>query len=79
MFVRHHQLRVKLLPLAKAIAIGTRALRGVEREQTRRDFGDGEAADGAGEFLGKDDAVRGQARAFHLGFGRSAIAFHRKP
>ena len=69
MFVRHHQLRVKLLPLAKAIAIGTRALRGVEREQTRRDFGDGEAADRAGEFLGKDDAVGGQARALHLGFG----------
>ena len=69
MFVRHHQLRVKLLPLAKAIAIGTRALRGVEREETRRDFGDGEAADRAGEFLGKDDAVGGQARALHRAAG----------
>ncbi len=57
MFVGDDKLRVELLPLAKSVAIGARALRGVEREQTRRDFGDGEAADRAGEFFGEDDAV----------------------
>ena len=35
----------------KPVAIGACALRGVEGEETRRDFGDGEAGDGAGEFF----------------------------
>ena len=51
MFVGDHQLRVKFLPLTKAITIRTGALRGVEREQARRDFGNGEARDRAGELL----------------------------
>ena len=51
MFVGDHQLWVKFLPLAKAVTIRAGALRGVEREQARRDFGDGEAGDGAGELL----------------------------
>ena len=79
MFVGDDQLRVKFLPLAKAVTIGTCALRGVEREETRRDFRDGEARDGAGEFFGEDNAVGGQASALHLGFGRTAISFNRKP
>ena len=65
MFVGDHQLRVKFLPLAKAVTIRAGALRGVEGEEARRDFGDGEAGDGAGELLRKHDAVGGQASAFH--------------
>ena len=69
MFVGDHQLRVKFLPFAKAVTIRTGALRGVEGEETRRDFGNGKAGDGAGEFFGKDDAVGGQARALHRAAG----------
>ena len=51
--------------LAEPVAGRARALRGVEREQARLDLGDGEAADGAGELLGEDDAVGGDAGALH--------------
>ena len=43
--------------LAEAVAGRAGALRRVEAEQPRLDLGDGEAGDGAGEFLGEDDAA----------------------
>ena len=52
--------------LAETIAGRAGTLRRVEREQARRDFLYGEAADRAGETLGKDDPVGWQAGAFHL-------------
>ena len=64
--VRDDQLGIEVEFLAETVAGRTGALRGVEREQARGDFLDGEAADRAGETLGKDDAVVGQAGAFHL-------------
>ena len=42
---------------AEAVAGGAGALRRVEAEQARLDLGDGEAADGAGELLGEEDAA----------------------
>ena len=51
--------------LAETIARRARALRRVEGEQPRLDLGDGEAGDGAREFFAEDDAVGGDARAFH--------------
>lgn len=51
--------------LAEAVAGGAGALGGVEREQARLDLGDGEARDGAGELLGEDDAVGGDAGILH--------------
>ncbi len=51
--------------LAEAVAGGAGALRRVEAEQARLDLGDGEAADGAGELLGKDDAAGGAVVELH--------------
>ena len=73
MFVGDDQLRVEFLPLAKPVAFGAGALRCVEGEEARGDFGDGKAADRAGEFLAEHDAVGGQAGAFHGADGRRLI------
>ncbi len=51
--------------LAEAVAGRAGALRRVEAEQARLDLGDGEAADGAGELLGKDDAAGGAVVELH--------------
>ena len=64
--VRDDQLLIEQLLLANPVTRRTRPLRRVEREQARFDFLDCEAGDGAGEFLAKDDAIGGDACAFHL-------------
>ena len=79
MLVGHHQLRVELHPFAQAVAFGAGPLRRVKAEKPRRYLGNGEAADRASEFFGKNDAVGGQAGAFHARFWRAAFPFYRKP
>ena len=57
------QLGIEQQFLAKPVARGAGALRGVEGEQPRFDLGNGEAGDRAGEFLGEDDAAGGALSA----------------
>src|SRR5206468_1396153 len=54
--------------LAQAVAGGAGALRRIERKQPRLDLGDGEARDGAGEFLREDDPA-----------GNSEVQLHPAP
>ena len=55
--VRDDEILVEHHLHAEAVAGGAGALGGVEGEEARLDLGDGEARDGAGEFLGEDDAA----------------------
>lgn len=63
------QILVEHQLLAQAVTGRAGALRRVEREEAGLDLGNGEAADGAGELLGKDDAVVGDAGALELAAG----------
>ena len=69
--VRHDEVRVEAELDAEAVAGRAGAGGIVEREQARLDLGDGEAGDGAGELLGKDEALRllafGRVRPFRDG------------
>jgi len=64
-FVGDDELRIEQLLFADPVAGRACALGRVEREQTRLDLFDGEAADRTGELFGENDAVGGDARAFH--------------
>src|SRR5690606_27648656 len=66
------QLRVEQHLLAEAVAGRAGALRGVEGEQARLDFLDGEARDGTGELFAEHDAVGGEAGALEAPSARFA-------
>ena len=53
------EIRIEIELFAKAIAGRASALRGVETEQARFDFGNGEAGDGASEFLAEHNPAGG--------------------
>jgi hypothetical protein len=61
--VGNDELGIEIELLAKAVAGGAGPLRRVEGEEAGLDLLDGEARDGAGEFLGEDDAVGGDRGA----------------
>ena len=58
---------------AQTVTGRARPLRRVEREQSRLDLGNGEAADRTGELLGEDDAAVGRVVAQHGGLGRGGL------
>ncbi len=56
--IGHHESGIDLFFDAEAVAFGAGAVRRVEREQPRLDFGNREAGNRAGEFLGEQNPVR---------------------
>ena len=65
------QIRIEIELFTKAVAGRAGALRGVEAEQARFDFGNGKAGHGAGEFFAEDDAAGGGVVAEHFFRGLS--------